>query len=126
MVNVLLEHVLVRELYVPIDVLQPGRLAKADQLIMDEAILDVVELVRKRFALITYAEWRSIVRERREKRLEQQKLEQQKLEQQKLEQQQAQPKTTTRPVLCCPRCQTRTAFKPMRGYVCGRCAFRFA
>jgi hypothetical protein len=44
-VNVLLEHVLVRELYVPIDVLQPGRLAKADQLIMDEAILDVVELV---------------------------------------------------------------------------------
>jgi hypothetical protein len=91
-----------------------------------EEVVEVVELVRKRFALMTYAEWRSIVRERREKRLEQQKLEQQKLEQQKLEQQQAQPKTTTRPVLCCPRCQTRTAFKPMRGYVCGRCAFRFA
>ncbi len=30
---------------VPIDVLQPDRLAKADALIMDEAILDVVELV---------------------------------------------------------------------------------
>jgi hypothetical protein len=44
-VNVLLEHVLVRELYVPIDVLQPGRVAKADELIMDEAILDAVELV---------------------------------------------------------------------------------
>ena len=40
-----MEHVLVRELYVPIDVLQPGRLAKVDELIMDEAILDVVELV---------------------------------------------------------------------------------
>jgi hypothetical protein len=48
-VNVLLlEHVLVRELYelyVPIDVLQQGRLAKEDELTMDEAILDVVELV---------------------------------------------------------------------------------
>ena len=43
MVNVLLEHVLVRELYVPINVLQPGRLAKADESIV--AILDVVELV---------------------------------------------------------------------------------
>jgi hypothetical protein len=39
------EHVLVRKLYVPIDVLQPGRLAKADELIMDEAIVDVVEHV---------------------------------------------------------------------------------
>jgi hypothetical protein len=29
-VNVLLEHVLIRELYVPNDLLQPGRLAKAD------------------------------------------------------------------------------------------------
>ncbi len=28
-----------------IDVLQPGRLAKADELVVDEAILDVVELV---------------------------------------------------------------------------------
>jgi hypothetical protein len=44
-VDVLLEHVLVRELHMPIDVLQPGRLAKADELIVDEAILDVVELV---------------------------------------------------------------------------------
>jgi hypothetical protein len=41
----LLEHVLVRELHVPIDVLQPGRLAKANELVVDEAILDVVELV---------------------------------------------------------------------------------
>jgi hypothetical protein len=38
-------HVLVRELHMPIDVLQPGRLAKADELVVDEAILDVVELV---------------------------------------------------------------------------------
>jgi hypothetical protein len=45
-VNVLLlEHVLVRELYVPVEILQPGRLAKADELVVDEAILDVVELV---------------------------------------------------------------------------------
>ena len=28
-----------------IDVLQPGRLAQADELVVDEAILDVVELV---------------------------------------------------------------------------------
>jgi hypothetical protein len=39
------EHVLVRELYVPVEILQPGRLAKADELVVDEAILDVVELV---------------------------------------------------------------------------------
>jgi hypothetical protein len=44
-VNVLLEHVLVRELHMSINVLQPGRLAKADELVVDEAILDVVELV---------------------------------------------------------------------------------
>jgi hypothetical protein len=44
-VYMLLEHVLVRELHVPIDVLQPGRLAKANELVVDEAILDVVELV---------------------------------------------------------------------------------
>jgi len=39
------EHVLVRELYVPVEILQPGRLAKADELVVDEVILDVVELV---------------------------------------------------------------------------------
>ena len=44
-VDVLLEHVLVRELYMSINVLQPGRLAKADELVVDEGILDVVELV---------------------------------------------------------------------------------
>jgi hypothetical protein len=44
-VDVLLEHVLVRELHMFIDVLQPGRLAKVDELVVDEAILDVVELV---------------------------------------------------------------------------------
>ena len=43
--DVLLEHVLVRELHMSIDVLQPGRLAKADELVMDETIWDVVELV---------------------------------------------------------------------------------
>jgi hypothetical protein len=43
-VNVL-EHVLVRELYVAVEILQPGRLAKADVLVVDETILDVVELV---------------------------------------------------------------------------------
>ena len=36
---------MVRELHMSIDVLQPGRLAKADELIVDEALLDVVELV---------------------------------------------------------------------------------
>jgi hypothetical protein len=42
-VNVLLlEHVLVRELHMPLEILQPGRLAKADELVVDEAILDVV------------------------------------------------------------------------------------
>jgi len=44
-VDVLLEHVLVSELHMPIDVLQLGPLAKADDLVVDEAILDVVELV---------------------------------------------------------------------------------
>jgi len=43
-VNVLLEHVLVRELYVPVEILPPGRLAKADELVVDDAILSVVEL----------------------------------------------------------------------------------
>ncbi len=33
------------ELYVHVEILQPGRLAKADELVVDEAILDVVELV---------------------------------------------------------------------------------
>ena len=44
-VNVLLEHVLVRELHMAVEVVQPGRLAKADELVVDEAILDIVELV---------------------------------------------------------------------------------
>ena len=39
MVNVL-EHVLVRELHMVVQVLQPGRLKKADELVVDEAILD--------------------------------------------------------------------------------------
>ncbi len=39
MVNVL-EHVLVRELHMAVQVLQPGRLTKADELVVDEAILD--------------------------------------------------------------------------------------
>ena len=39
------ENILVREMHMSIHVLQPGRLAKADELIMDEAILDVVEHV---------------------------------------------------------------------------------
>jgi hypothetical protein len=38
-VNVLLEHVLVCELYVTVEILQPGCLAKADELVVDEAIL---------------------------------------------------------------------------------------
>ena len=33
------------ELHMAVQVLQPGRLAEAEELIMDEAILDVVELV---------------------------------------------------------------------------------
>jgi hypothetical protein len=44
-VDVLLEHVLVREGDLAVYILQPGRLAKADELVVDEAILDVVELV---------------------------------------------------------------------------------
>ena len=36
---------MVREMHMSIHVLQPGRLAKADELVVDEAILDVVELV---------------------------------------------------------------------------------
>ncbi len=44
MVDVLLEHVLVCEVHMAINVLQPGRLAKADELVVDEAILDMVEL----------------------------------------------------------------------------------
>ena len=31
--------------YVAVEILQPGRLAKGDELVVDEAILDVVELV---------------------------------------------------------------------------------
>ena len=44
-IDVLLEHVLVREGDLTVYVLQPGRLAKADELGVDEPILDVVELV---------------------------------------------------------------------------------
>jgi 4-hydroxy-3-methylbut-2-en-1-yl diphosphate synthase IspG/GcpE len=40
-VNVLLEHVLVRELHVPVEILQPGRLAEAEELVVDEAILSL-------------------------------------------------------------------------------------
>ncbi len=36
---------MVCELHMAVQVLQPGRLAEAEELIMDEAILDVVELV---------------------------------------------------------------------------------
>jgi hypothetical protein len=43
-VLLLLEHVLVCEVHMAINVLQPGRLAKADELVVDEAILDMVEL----------------------------------------------------------------------------------
>ena len=88
-----------------------------------EEVVVVVELVRKRFALMTYAEWRSIVRERREKRLEQQKLEQEQIA---LRDAQARipPKASTPPVKCCPRCTTRIMWKPT-GYVCPKCAFRF-
>jgi hypothetical protein len=41
----LLYHVLVGELHMAIQILQPDRLAKADELVVDEAISDVVELV---------------------------------------------------------------------------------
>ena len=44
-VNMLLEHVLVCELHMAINVLQQGLLAEVEKLMMDEAILDVVELV---------------------------------------------------------------------------------
>jgi hypothetical protein len=43
-VDVLLEQILVCEVHMAINVLQPGRLAKADELVVDEAILDMVEL----------------------------------------------------------------------------------
>ena len=41
----LLEGVLVHKLYIAVQILQAGSLAKADQLIVHEAILEVVELV---------------------------------------------------------------------------------
>jgi hypothetical protein len=41
----LLEHVLVREDDLAVYILQSARLAKADELVVDEAILDVVDLV---------------------------------------------------------------------------------
>ena len=44
MVDVL-EHVLVCEVLMAINLLQPSLLAKADELVVDEAILDMVELV---------------------------------------------------------------------------------
>jgi hypothetical protein len=44
-VNVLLEHVLVCELYVAVEILQPGRLVKPYELVVDEAILDFEEFV---------------------------------------------------------------------------------
>jgi hypothetical protein len=40
-----LEHVLGCELHMAVQVLQLGRLTKADELVVDEAILDIVELV---------------------------------------------------------------------------------
>jgi hypothetical protein len=41
----LLQDVLVREGNLPVEVLEPSSLAEAEELVMDEAILDVVELV---------------------------------------------------------------------------------
>ena len=41
----LLEHVLVCEVHMAVQVLQPSRLTKADELVVDEAILDIVEIV---------------------------------------------------------------------------------
>ncbi len=40
-----LDHVLVCELHLAVQVLQPSHLTKADELVVDEAILDIVELV---------------------------------------------------------------------------------
>jgi hypothetical protein len=40
-----LEHVLGCELHMAVQVLQQGPLTKSDELVVDEAILDVVELV---------------------------------------------------------------------------------
>jgi hypothetical protein len=53
-VNVLLEHVSVRELYVPVEILQPGRLAEAEELVVDEALLDVVDILHNCLTLILY------------------------------------------------------------------------
>jgi hypothetical protein len=53
-VNVLLEHVLFHELYVAVEILQPGRLAKTDELVVDEAILDVVHVLHNCLTLILY------------------------------------------------------------------------
>ena len=85
-----------------------------------EEVVAVVELVRKRFALMTYAEWRSIVRERREKRLERERLEHVAAQ----KNQQAQPLGWP-PVKPCPRCGTNSSWKSLYGYICTKCDHRY-
>ena len=54
----LLNHVVVGEMYIAVQILQPGRLAKPYELVVDEAILDVVEVMEYR----NFMEYRIYVR----------------------------------------------------------------
>ena len=93
-----------------------------------EEVVAVVELVRKRLALMTYAEWRSIVRERREKRLERERLERERLEREAAQKnQQAQPPgwPPAPPVKPCPRCGTNSSWKQTLFYLCTKCDHRY-
>lgn len=88
-----------------------------------EEVLAIIELIRRRFALMTYAEWRSIARGRKAKRLEQERLESEAS--QKAQQAPAPRWPPAPPIKPCPKCRTNTSWRHLAGYICPKCAHRF-
>ncbi len=88
-----------------------------------DEVVAIVAQVRKRFALMTYAEWRELVRQRKERRLQQQGVEQVNTEQKTSTEQQPMPVATT--LNQCPHCVTSGVSPYLDGYICRKCAFRW-
>jgi hypothetical protein len=90
-----------------------------------EEVVAIVELVRRRFALMTYIEWRQLVRERREKRMQPEKADQEcnpPAQPEKADQECNPPAQPPRPVRSCPQCGSADAVE-WKGdlMLCKRC-----
>jgi hypothetical protein len=92
-----------------------------------EEVVRIVEVVKKRFALMTYSEWRKLVRQRKERRLQQQIVDHDQIEQEAgpRSQELSQPKPSAPPIRPCPRCRTLTSWMHAVGYICRNCNHRF-